>query len=139
MRIFSSFIIAAALIAFAGPSAAQTAMVKLIGAQNNSGETGILSIVPNGTGGITVRVSVVGEPAGGNQPMHIHTGTCANLGGVYKPLKNVVDGESVTDVPGLSIDDLERRQYAINLHKGPGPLISTYVACADLSNTGANL
>jgi hypothetical protein len=138
MRILSSLLVAAAVVAFAGAALAQQTITLVSHEENNSGETGFFSIVPNGNG-ITVRLSVVGEPAGGNQPAHIHTGTCANLGGVYKPLKNVVDGQSVTDISGLTIDDLERGTYAINVHKGPGPLISTYVTCADLSNTGMKM
>lgn len=134
MRVLASFILAVVFMAFSGPSFAQTVVTRLMGAQNNSGETGIVSIVPNPAGnGIIVDVSIVGEPPGANQPMHIHTGTCANLGGVYKPLANVVDGHSVTNVAGLSINDLMRGTYAINAHKGPGPLISTYVSCGDIS------
>jgi len=121
-------------MAFSGPSFAQTVLTRLLSTQSNSGETGLISIVPNPAGnGIIVDVSIVGEPAGGNQPMHIHTGTCANLGGVYKPLSNVVDGHSLTNVAGMSINDLMRGPYAINVHKGPGPLVSTYVACSDIS------
>ncbi|HXF34799.1 MAG TPA: hypothetical protein VN603_09510 [Candidatus Acidoferrales bacterium] len=123
-----------AFMAFSGPSFAQTVLTRLLSTQSNSGETGLISIVPNPAGnGIIVDVSIVGEPAGGNQPMHIHTGTCANLGGVYKPLSNVVDGHSLTNVAGMSINDLMRGPYAINVHKGPGPLVSTYVACSDIS------
>lgn len=139
MRLFLSFIAGCALFVCATPSFGQQAMVKLLDTESNSGESGIVSIVPMANGnGITVRVSVVGEPAGGNQPMHIHTGQCGpTLGGVYKPLKNVVDGESVTDVPGLTINDIQRGTYAINVHKGPGPLASTYVACGNLANNSA--
>jgi hypothetical protein len=134
MRLIASFILAVAFMAFSGPSFAQTVLTRLLSAQSNSGETGLISIVPNPAGnGIIVDVSIVGEPAGGNQPMHIHTGTCANLGGVYKPLSNVVDGHSLTNVAGMSINDLMRGPYAINVHKGPGPLVSTYVACSDIS------
>ena len=134
MRLIASFILAVAFMAFSGPSFAQTVLTRLLSTQSNSGETGLISIVPNPAGnGIIVDVSIVGEPAGGNQPMHIHTGTCANLGGVYKPLSNVVDGHSLTNVAGMSINDLMRGPYAINVHKGPGPLVSTYVACSDIS------
>jgi hypothetical protein len=108
----------------------------LLEAQNNSGQTGLISITPDSTGsGIIVNVSVVGEPANGNEPMHIHTGTCGpNLGGVYKPLSNVVNGHSLTTVAGMTINDLMRGTYAINVHRGPGPLAAApYVACANVS------
>ncbi len=137
MRLLSSFILVVAFIAFTGPSFAQTVVTRLLSAENNSGETGFISITPNAAGnGITVNVSIAGEPAGGNQPMHIHTGQCGpTLGPVYKPLQNVVDGHSVSNVAGVSIDDLMRGTYAINVHRGPGPLAAPpYVSCANIHN-----
>jgi hypothetical protein len=135
MRILPALALATALASLSIPVSAQSLILKEFNAQSNSGETGLVSITPNAGGdGITVNVSVVGEPAGAVQPMHIHTGSCGpSLGGVYKPLQNLVDGHSVTNVAGVTISDLERGTYAINIHKGPGPLISTYVACADIS------
>lgn len=141
MRLLSSLILVVAFMSFTGPSSAQTVISRLLTAQNNSGETGLISITPNAAGdGITVDVSIVGEPAGGNQPMHIHTGTCANLGGVYKPLANVVDGHSLTNVTGMSINDLLRGPYAINVHRGPGPLAAApYVSCSDISKAALQM
>lgn len=120
---------------FAGPAfAQQSVLVKEFSAQNGSGETGLVTITPNAAGdGITVTLAVSGEPAGGAQPAHIHTGSCGpTLGGVYKPLSNVVDGQSVTNIPGMSIADLQKGTYAINVHKSAAE-ISTYVSCADIS------
>ena len=137
MRILSSLAIVAFLLVLALPASAQNVIVRVLDAQNNSGETGLVSITPNAAGnGITVNVSVVGEPANGNQPMHIHTGQCGpTLGPVYKPLQNVVDGHSVSNVAGVSIDDLMRGTYAINVHRGPGPLAAApYVSCTNIHN-----
>lgn len=135
MRILPALTILAAMLTLTIPVSAQSLLLKEFDAQSNSGETGLVSIVPNAAGdGIVVNVSIAGEPAGAVQPMHIHTGSCGpTLGGVYKPLQNLVDGHSVSNVNGLTISDLERGTYAINIHKGPGPNISTYVACANIS------
>ena len=135
MRILLTMVIATVLLAMTVPASAQSLLLKQFDAQSNSGETGLVSIMPNAAGdGIVVNVSIVGEPAGAVQPMHIHTGSCGpTLGGVYKPLANLVDGHSVTTVAGVTISDLMRGTYAINIHKGPGPLISTYVACTNIS------
>ena len=69
----------------------------------------------------------------------IHTGTCARLGGVYKALSSVIGGHSETNVIGMTIGDLMRGTYAINVHKGEGLLVSTYVACADISKVAAQM
>ena len=134
MRLFVLAAVALALAATSFPASAQSTIVRTFDAQSNSGQTGLLSITPDASGnGIVVNVSVVGEPAGATEPMHIHTGQCGpTLGGVYKPLQNLVDGHSVTTVQGVTVYDLMRGTYAINIHKGPGPNISTYVACTNI-------
>jgi hypothetical protein len=136
MRILTSLIIAAAFIMLAGPSFAQTApgvLVKQFSAQNGSGETGLVTLQSNPDGSLTVTIAVAGEPADGTQPAHIHTGSCGpTLGGVYKPLTPVKDGQSVTTIPGLTIADLMKGTYAINVHKSAAE-ITTYVSCADIN------
>jgi len=97
---------------------------------NNSGESGTAVLTDLGGGQTKVEVTVTGQPAGVPQPMHIHTGTCANLGGVAYPLTNLVDGKSETTV-NVSLDQLQAGQFAINGHKSATEL-SVYVFCGDI-------
>jgi hypothetical protein len=130
--------IAASLTLAAAPSFAQTSpsvLVKPFSDQNGSGETGLVTLQNNADGSLTVTIAVSGEPADGTQPAHIHTGSCGpSLGGVYKPLSPVKDGQSVTTIPGLQIADLMKGTYAINVHKSAAE-IATYVSCADISKS----
>jgi len=127
--------LAVALLGFAAaPAFASTMHHELkveLSAQNNSGETGYALIKPMGKG-IEVIVHVKGGPKGVAQPDHIHPGTCANLNPVPKyPLENVVDGKSVTKLPGVSMDDLFKEPMAINVHESAQDM-KKYVACGDI-------
>jgi hypothetical protein len=134
MKTLTTLTIGALLLILAGPAfAQQSVLVKQFSDQNGSGETGLVTILPNATGdGITVTLALSGEPAGASQPAHIHTGSCGpSLGGVFKPLSPVVDGQSVTNIPGLTIAALASGTYAVNVHKSAAE-ITTYVSCANL-------
>jgi hypothetical protein len=103
-----------------------------MGAQNNSGETGNASVT-DVKGGANVTINVKSEPKGLSQPAHIHQGTCAKLNPApWKPLTSVVDGKSFTHVPGLTVAELKKGKYAINVHKSANDL-KTYVSCGDLT------
>jgi plastocyanin len=75
-------------------------------------------------------VDVTAAAAGVSQPMHIHTGPCAQLGGVVYPLTNVSSGASTTTVDA-KLDDLLNGNFAINVHKSTTES-SVYTACGDL-------
>lgn len=132
MRIPSILALVAALIALNAPAFGQGSPTVLkLAPENLSGETGTATIVPDGHGGIIVTVKMEYTQTD-NQPAHIHTGQCGpTLGGVYKPLKNVVNGTSVTDIPNFSIADLNKGTYAINVHRSPTEG-GNYVACTNI-------
>jgi hypothetical protein len=115
------------------PVATGPSLTIKLNTQNASGESGTATLTPV-DGGVMVSVKIAGEPADVPQPMHIHTGSCANLGGVKYPLANVVNGVSVT--PGArvatTIADLLAAPFAINVHKSTTE-ISVYVACGDIT------
>jgi hypothetical protein len=99
-------------------------------ALNNSGEDGFATLreTPNG---LVVTIHI--KNAKGPQPAHIHKGTCAKLD--PKPeeaLHNVVNGMSVTTVPGVTIAKLLATKHAINVHKSLTD-IPTYVSCGDIA------
>ncbi len=105
--------------------APQSAAVTL-NAQNGSGEDGTASLV-QGDGTLTVSISVKNGTTA-PQPAHIHTGTCAKLGGVAYGLTNVVSGKSTTVLKGVSLASLQTGGFAINIHKSTDDL-GTYVSC----------
>jgi hypothetical protein len=98
---------------------------------NDSGLSGEAILTDNGDDTTTVVLNVDG-PAGDN-PAHIHEGTCDDLDpNPLFPLKDVdADGhsETVVDVP---LADLEDGEFAINVHKSAAE-ISVYVTCGDIA------
>jgi hypothetical protein len=137
IKFFQCAVTALAVTALAAtvPAAADTmAMAKTatiqLSAQNGSGETGT-AVLTEGTAGVTVVIALKGAPATA-QPAHIHTGTCAKLGGVKYPLTNVVAGASKTTVKGVTIADLMASPMAINVHESAAD-IQKYVACGNIA------
>ncbi|HLI94873.1 MAG TPA: hypothetical protein VKT72_02175 [Candidatus Baltobacteraceae bacterium] len=103
-----------------------------MGQQNSSGQAGNASAV-DVPGGANVTINLKSEPSGGSEPAHIHKGTCAKLDPApWKPLTSVVKGKSFTHVPGLTVAELKKGHYAINVHKSANDL-KTYVSCGDLT------
>jgi Cu/Zn superoxide dismutase len=118
----------AAVVGIAGTALAQTSpqTVKL-NEQNKSGESGTVTITPQGNK-TQVVVQLKGAPATA-QPAHVHAGSCANLDPKPRiPLQNVVNGMSTTV---LDMPMSEVMSGAINVHKSTED-IKTYVACGDL-------
>jgi len=103
-----------------------------IAAQNGSGETGTVTLKPDGVDATTVIVKLTGGPSAA-QPAHIHPGTCAKLDPAPKfPLTNVVDGKSTTTVKE-TVAKLTAGGFAVNVHKSTDDL-KDYVACGDLTS-----
>ena len=97
-------------------------------ALNGSGEDGNATLRDTPKG-LVVTIHV--KNAKGPQPAHIHKGSCAKLD--PKPeyaLHNVVNGMSVTTVPGVTIAGLTGKS-AINVHKSLTD-IPIYVSCGDI-------
>ena len=102
-----------------------------LGAQNGSGQNGqaFLNDTPDG---LRVKLQVKNEPSGASEPAHIHEGTCATLNPApWKALSNVVGGVSVTTLPGVTLAQLKKSHYAINVHQSASNL-KHYVSCGDL-------
>ena len=102
-----------------------------LGAQNKSGQDG-QAFLEDTTAGLKVKLQVKNEPKGASEPAHIHQGTCAKLNPApWKPLSNVVNGVSVTTIPGLTLAELKKAHYAINIHESASNL-THYVSCGDI-------
>src|SRR5579884_2387685 len=103
-----------------------------MGQQNNSGQAGNASVT-DVKGGANVTINLKSEPKGASEPAHIHQGTCTKLNPApWKPLNSVVNGTSVTTLSGVTIAQLKKGHYAINVHKSATDL-KTYVSCGDLT------
>ena len=77
-----------------------------------------------------VTVGIQAGPAGVRQPIHIHEGSCADLGDIRVPLQDVAGGQSATMVE-IPFDELQTGNFAINVHQSEEE-IDVYVACADI-------
>ena len=99
--------------------------------QSGSKESGTATLTKEGADTTKVVVSLTG--ATGQQPAHIHKGTCSNLDPkpTY-PLSPVANGKSETVVKA-SLDDLEKGGYAINVHKSAQD-VKTYVSCGEITS-----
>jgi LPXTG-motif cell wall-anchored protein len=74
---------------------------------------------------------MLNAPEGAVQPAHIHKGTCTNLDpNPSYPLNDIKEGKSTTVVK-VSLEDLAKEKYAINVHKSATE-ISLYVSCGNL-------
>ena len=115
------------------PSTTTTAGEKItltLKEQNNSGESGTATLEEAG-GKLNVTLSLTGAPAGITQPAHIHTGTCATIGGVLYPLTFPVDGVSQTTL-NITLAQLRAQMpLALNVHKSQAEA-SVYYSCGDL-------
>ena len=128
MKRFLPTVAMAAFTAMAGIALAQSGPVTVqLGEQNKSGETGTVTLTPQGSK-TQVVLQMKGAPADA-QPAHIHDGTCASLDPKPRiPLQNVVNGKSTTT---LDMPMAEVKKGAVNVHKSASDL-KTYVACGDL-------
>ncbi len=132
MRALLVFAAAGVALALVGPSAqAATPMQFRLADQNNSGEHGTATML-QGVNGVIVKLRLTGGAEGVDQPAHIHKGTCAKLDPkpTY-PLTMVKDGISQTTVPNTTVADLQKGDYAINVHKS-GKEAAIYVACGNI-------
>ncbi len=135
MRTLVSAAVGAALILAAtaqspAPARKMPVQVRLL-AQNNSGETGTATLF-DGAKGLIVKLRLSGG-GDADQPAHIHKGTCEKLDPkpTY-PLKSVHDGQSETVIEGVTLAQLQKAPFAINVHKSTKE-IPVYVSCGNLA------
>ncbi len=98
-------------------------------AVNGSGINGIVKLKPEGEK-TKVLVLLKGTPEGVSQPIHIHKGSCSELGAPKYPLNPVKGGKSKTTIDA-SLDKLISGNFAINAHKSKEE-IQNYVACGNI-------
>jgi hypothetical protein len=126
----AAFVLASiAAIGIMPATAATSTLTVTMKSENGSGETGTATLTQM-SGGVQVVLAIKGAPATA-QPAHIHNGTCASLKGIAYPLTNVTNGSSTTLVKGITIDQLLKGTYAVNVHKSASDL-GTYVSCGNI-------
>jgi hypothetical protein len=121
------------LAAFAVPAASQepSSITIPMKALNGSGEDGTATIT-QGTGGIGVVVTLQNGTSF-PQPTHIHIGTCGAINKAPEyALRDTVEGKGDSLVAGVSLSDLLKGHYAINVHKS-GFDLGTYVSCGNIA------
>lgn len=122
--------------AAASPTGEPSEVTIQLGTLNNSGESGTATLTAAGAQ-TKVVLSITGQPAGVDQPTHIHEGNCTTLNPAPKyPLTDVKDGKSETTV-NASLSDLLNGGFGINVHKSASDL-PTYVVCGDIPKVGPN-
>jgi Cu/Zn superoxide dismutase len=100
-------------------------------AQNRPGETGEATF-DQIAGGVRIVVKMSGGQ-NGSQPVHIHTGTCAQPNPIAKyTLTNIAHGSSTTTISGITLGDLLKGKYVIDVHESSAD-IKRYVACAAIA------
>jgi hypothetical protein len=119
------------------PAAEEGAMMEPVSVamepKNESGVTGEATATHHGDS-VTVEVSIAGASAEGEFMAHVHSGTCAETGGVLAALTSLqVSGGSGTSATTLAASEVPQDQGAvIQVHDTTG----TPVACGDLMGHG---
>lgn len=115
----------------AGPALALDNAVSVkLDAQNDSGQSGSATLLPEGKQ-TKIVIDLLNAPAGVAQPAHIHLGSCGKLNKSPKwPLEPVKDGRSVTLLP-VALDTILAEKAAINVHKSAAE-VQVYVSCGNI-------
>ncbi|HVN69718.1 MAG TPA: hypothetical protein VMU38_08735 [Candidatus Binatia bacterium] len=124
--------LALAVVAAASPvRAADPSVTVTLAEQNGSGESGTATLTQSAAG-VTVVLVLTGAPATTPQPAHVHNGTCADLKDPVYPLTSAVAGKSTTTIKGVTIAQLLKGPFAINVHASATDL-GKYVACGNIA------
>ena len=122
-------IIGAACSSDNGGSSEKSIEVPLI-ELNDSGQTGTATLrsTSGDTTFVTLRVTTWPRDP---QPVHIHDGTCENLGGIAYRLADILFADSETRNIEVKLDDLRTGNFAINVHDSlASPEV--YTACGNI-------
>jgi hypothetical protein len=103
----------------------------VLAAIGGSGESGCATPRALGTG-IVLGLKVTGEPAGADQPAHIHRGKCGSNGPVVLPLTDVKNGMSTTPIPFAKWKMFNHGGFYINIHESKDN-IPHVVSCANIT------
>ena len=112
------------------PPKSPVGMAVLLNEVGGSGQSGI-AVIGEKDGKILVTLGISGASKDSVEPVHIHTGSCSDLGNVKYPLKDVVGDNSETTLD-FGIDKLRNElPLALNVHKSASEQ-EISVACGDI-------
>ena len=107
-----------------------------MGPGRDGSQTGTATLTDQGSQ-TQVVLNIQPGPAGVEQPVHIHSGSCPGVGAVAFPLTNVVNGTSTT-VVNATLDSLRTGGYSINAHQdGTQAGLGVYVSCGAIPAAAA--
>jgi len=124
-------IVAALVIYFFSLEPAQSQQTVTLNMQNDSGQNGVAELREE-DGKVIVEIAVAPGVEGVEQPTHIHSGSCDDLGGIEYPLTILTNGVSTTTLDVNMTDLLSQLPLAINGHKSAEE-IGTYITCGELT------
>lgn len=109
-----------------------------LSAQNDSGQSGLVTFTHNEDGKLVVSIQATDVDYKDPQPAHIHLGSCPNPGAVKYPLTSVVGGlsETVLDTTWEELTSTQEKM-AVNIHKSAAES-KVYTACGDLQSSGSD-
>jgi hypothetical protein len=134
-RIWFSLIAAGLLtVAIFAPATGEEAITVQLDEVDGSGVEGTARLVAaDGQTEVEVLITAgLGEDA--VHPVHIHEGTCDDLGDVAYPLEDIVDGVSESEVD-VELSELMDGDHAINVHLSEDEM-DVNVACGDIEEAG---
>lgn len=135
MKRFWISLVAAGLLAIAAiaPVSADEHSITIdLDEVDGSGVSGTATLTEE-DGQTTVEIELDGTPEDGVHPVHIHAGTCDDLGDVVFPLEDVVEGSSSSTIDA-TLGDIMAAEHAINVHLSADEL-AVWVACGNLPVT----
>ncbi len=103
-----------------------------LSAQNNSGQSGTVTLMETPEGKIYVEIKMEGIPSSVARPVHIHKGVCPKPGEVAFPLTNIVDERSESTLSTTFAELSAMMPLAVNVHKSFAE-VNVYTACGDFS------
>ncbi|MDP1822420.1 MAG: CHRD domain-containing protein [Archangium sp.] len=110
---------------------------------NNSGQTGFAVVTDHGNKGLTIVIETSAPDFEGSQAVHVHNGTCGEVGPLRAPLLNLeVTGQQPgrtgstspevrkTDGSLLTLAELSKGEWLINVHDARD--FGIYVSCGEI-------
>jgi hypothetical protein len=100
-----------------------------LGEQASSGQSGTATLTADGDARTRVVVELSNPPSV-EQPSHVHSGTCDDIGAVVAPLESINDGRAESVVQ-MSLKELQRGDLIVHAHKSEAES-KVSVACSEI-------
>ena len=142
----TGFVVAALLVVFALPgcggdeddaaaSSSGDELTLTLAEQAGSGQSGTATLTADGDDRTRITVEL-SNPPGPEQPSHVHSGSCDDIGAVVAPLESVADGRAES-VLNMSLEELQGGDLIVHAHKSEVES-KVSVACAAIPEKQAS-